>query len=215
MKEHPELFSNPDEPRVIKIITDPEQIKTLQAKLKKEYKELGKRPEWIEIGVLAEDQWEYIVRDLVEHPDGRIGGYTRSISRTNLQGGIGVVVMPVQGDKVLLLKHFRHESRSWKWEFPRGYGEPGLTAEENAKKELLEEVGLLPKKLIEVGRHPGIALYYAKLEDGQPRKPVDEAIQKIELINLDELENWIIKGQITDWFTIMAYIMYKMPTLTK
>jgi hypothetical protein len=27
MKEHPELFSNPDEPRVIKIITDPDKIK--------------------------------------------------------------------------------------------------------------------------------------------------------------------------------------------
>ena len=35
MKEHPELFSNPDEPGVIRIITDPEKIKTLQAKLKK------------------------------------------------------------------------------------------------------------------------------------------------------------------------------------
>lgn len=209
IKEHPELFSNPDEPGVIKIITDPEKVKTLQAKLKKEYKEGGKKPEWIDIGVLGEDQWEYIVRDLVEHPDGRIGGYTRSISRINLQGGIGVVVMPVHGDKVLLVKHFRHETRRWLWEFPRGFGEPGLTAEENSKKELVEEVGLAPKKLAEIGRQPGIAFYYAELENGKPRKPVDEAIQTIELVNLDKLENWIVNGQITDWFTIMAYLMYK------
>jgi ADP-ribose pyrophosphatase len=181
----------------------------LQAKLKKEYKEAGKKPEWIDIGVLGEDQWEYIVRDLVEFPDGRIGGYTRSISRLALQGAMGIVVMPVQGDKVLLLKHFRHETRSWYWEFPRGFGELGLTAEENAKKELLEEVGLSPIRLIEVGKDPGTAFFYAELEKGKSRIPAAEAIQKIELINLNELENWIISGQITDWFTIIAYMMYK------
>ncbi|MBC7879148.1 MAG: NUDIX hydrolase [Anaerolineales bacterium] len=213
MKEHPQLFVNPDEEGIIRIITEREELRRLQAKLKKEYKEVGKKPEWIDIGILAEDQWEYIVRDLVEHPDGRIGGYTRSISRASLKGGIGVVVMPVQGDKVLLLKHFRHETRSWYWEFPRGFGEPGLSAEENAKKELLEEVALSPKRLVEVGSDPGTVFYYAELNEGEPQKPADEAIQKIELLNLDELENWIFSGQITDWFTIMAYIMYKRKTL--
>lgn len=43
MKEHPQLFINPDEEGVIKIITDHEKIRTLQAKLKKEYKESGKK----------------------------------------------------------------------------------------------------------------------------------------------------------------------------
>lgn len=209
MKEHPELFSTPDGSGAIRIITDPEKIITLQAKLKKEYTEAGKKPEWIDIGILGEDQWEYIVRDLVEHPDGRIGGYRRAISRTAMQSAMGVVIMPVQGDKVLLLKHFRHEARDWLWEFPRGFGERGLTAEENAKKELFEEVGLAPKKLIEVGKDPGTVFYYAELEDGEPRIPVDEAIQKIELVNLDEIENWMVSGQITDWFTIIAFLCYK------
>lgn len=209
MKDHPELFSTPDGVGAIRIITDPEKIITLQAKLKNEYKEAGKKPEWVDIGILGEDQWEYIVRDLVEHPNGRIGGYTRLISRTTMQNAMGVVVMPVQGDKVLLLKHFRHEARDWLWEFPRGYGEHGLSAEENAKKELVEEVGLSPTKLIEVGKDPGAVFFYAELEVGEPRIPVDEAIQNIELINLNELENWIVRGQITDWFTIMAYMMYK------
>ena len=209
MKEHPQLFANPEEEGVIKIITGKEKIITLQSKIKREYKESGKKPEWIDIGVLAEDEWEYIVRDLVEHPDGRIGGYTRSISRISLHGGIAVVIMPVQGDKVLLLKHFRHETRSWNWEFPRGFGEPGLSAEQNAIKEIKEEVGLSPQKLLEVGRYPGIVFFYAELDEGKPQKPADEAIQKIEFLNLDELENWIFSGQITDWFTIMAFLMVK------
>lgn len=209
MKDHPELFSTPDEPKVIRIITDPEKIIALQAKLKKEYKAAGEKPEWIDIGILGEDKWEYIVRDLVEHPDGRIGGYTRSVSKTTLQSVMGVVIMPVQGNKVLILKHFRHEVRNWLLEFPRGFGEPGLTADENATKELKEEVGLSPIKLIEIGKDPGTVFYYAELEEGEPRIPADEAIQKIEFVNSAELENWIINGQITDWFTIMAFLCYK------
>ncbi|MEW6093085.1 MAG: NUDIX hydrolase [Chloroflexota bacterium] len=213
MKDHPELFSNPDEPGVIKIITDPQELRLLQAELKKEFKGSGKKSEWVDIGVLGEDQWEYIVRDLVRHPDGRIGGYNRSISRVALQGAMGVVVMPVLSEEVLLLKHFRHESRSWLWEFPRGYGELGLSGEENAKKELMEEVGLPPIKLFEIGRDTGTAFYYAELKKGMPRKPTDEAIQKIELVSLEELGNWIISGKITDWYTIMAYLMCKNKNL--
>jgi len=45
MKDHPELFANPDEPGVIKIITEPEKVKILQAKLQSENKKAGKKPE--------------------------------------------------------------------------------------------------------------------------------------------------------------------------
>ena len=53
MKNHPQLFSNPDEEDVIRIITDPEKIKILQAEKKREYKDAGKQPEWIDIGCLT------------------------------------------------------------------------------------------------------------------------------------------------------------------
>ena len=63
--------------------------------------------------------------------------------------------------------------------------------------------------LRKVGRDPGIVFYYAKMQEGEPQKSADEAIQKIELLELSELENWIFSGQITDWFTIMAFLMCK------
>lgn len=213
MKEHPQLFANPDGEGVIKIITDSEKIKTLQNKLKKEYEDSGKKAEWIDIGVLSEDSWFWVVRDLVEFPDGKIGGYLRILNRKTLDGGTNVVIMAMQDKKILLLKHFRHETRNWHWEFPRGFGEPGLSPEQSVMDELKEETNLLPQKLIKIGKITDVdgetIFYFAELENGEPSKPTGEAIQHIELIKLDELENWIFTGKITDWFTIMAFMMYK------
>ena len=50
-----------------------------------------------------------------------------------------VAVLPVLNGKILLLRHFRHSLRKWMWEIPRGFGEYGITAAENAEKELREE----------------------------------------------------------------------------
>ena len=164
---------------------------------------------WIDIGILAEDEWEYVVRDLVVFPNGRIGGFRRNINRKKLEGGTGAIIMPVQGDKVLLLKHYRHKSREWFWEFPRGWGTPGFTAEENAKKELLEEVGLLPQKLVQVWRDPATVFFYAEMQRGEPHQQDDEPIQKIELFTIKELDDLISSSKITDWFTILTYLTAK------
>ncbi|MEW6030460.1 MAG: NUDIX hydrolase [Chloroflexota bacterium] len=207
MQERPELFRNKGEKGEIRIITDETQIRAEQKKIRAKLKKEGKPSSWIDIGVLAEDEWDYLVRDLVEFPDGRIGGFIRGINRKNLEGGTGVVIMPVRGDKVLLLKHYRHETRNWYWEFPRGYGTPGLSAEQNAHKELSEEVGLLPTKLVPVFRGTGVLFFYAEMEDGQPQTKDGEAIQKIELIDIREVGEWILNNKITDWFTIIAFLM--------
>jgi ADP-ribose pyrophosphatase len=207
MQECPDMFSNTGEAGELKIITDEQRIISEQKKIRAKLKEEGKPSCWIDIGVIAEDEWEYVVRDLVEFPDGRIGGFRRNINRKYLEGGTGVVIMPVQGNKVLLLKHYRHESRNWYWEFPRGWGAPGLTAEQNANKELMEEVGLLPKKLVPVWRDSKTVFFYAEMEAGKPHNQDGEAIQKIELIDIKELDDWISSSKITDWFTILTFLM--------
>ncbi len=207
MQERPELFRNTDEPGEVKIIKDLERIHSEQERIRAKLRAEGKPENWIDIGILAEDEWEYVVRDLVEFADGRVGGWRRNINRKKVEGGTGSVLMPVQGDKVILLKHFRHESREWFWEFPRGWGTPGLTAEQNAKKELLEELSLAPLKLVQVWRDPATAFFYAEMEEGQPQTQDGEAVQKIELIDIKELENWILNSEITDWFTILTFLM--------
>lgn len=46
-----------------------------------------------------------------------------------------------------MLRKFRREERNWSWEFPRGFGEPGPSAERNARTELQEEIGIFNAKL--------------------------------------------------------------------
>ena len=113
IKENPDMFRNSGDIGEIKIITDEKRILAEQKKIRAKLKKEGKPSCWIDIGVLAEDEWDYIVRDLVEFPDGRIGGFRRDLNRKNLESGTGVVIMPVQGNRVLLLKHYRHETRNW------------------------------------------------------------------------------------------------------
>ncbi len=219
MKDHPQLFKNPDEEGVIRIITDPEKIKVLQAQKKKEYEEAGKKPEWIDIGVLSEDSWFWVVRDLVEFPDGKIGGYLRVLNRKSLDGGTNVVMFPVLDGKVVVLKRFSHDDRDWIWEIPHGFGEPGLSAEACARKELEEETGLIAKSLIEIGRMEGpdgvTAFYYAEMINGELKPEIGEAISKCELLSLSEFEQWLFSGKITNWFATIAYLMCKSKQMLK
>src|SRR4030095_4189551 len=67
--------------------------------------------------------------------------------KSSESGGFNSVLMCAQGDRVLMIRKFRHEERNWSWEFPRGFGEPGLSAEKNARTELQEEIGVSTAKL--------------------------------------------------------------------
>ena len=216
LNERPELFRNLDEPGEIKIIHDPERIRAEQARLQAEMRAKGKPEHYIEIGVLSEDQWFWVVRDLVEFPGGKIGGYIRFINRiSNAEGGFNVVLMCARGDQVLMIRRFRHEERNWSWEFPRGFGEAGLSAEENAHKELEEEIGakalrltLLTTVAEEKG---GTAVFYVELDPEQTiTLEAGEGIASHRWVSLAELDEFVKQGKLLDWFSVWAYALAKM-----
>jgi ADP-ribose pyrophosphatase len=62
------------------------------------------------------------------------------------------VVVPVLPDgRVLLLNGYRHGPRRECLSFPGGFLDPGETAVDAAQRELLEEAGLVPARLIPLG----------------------------------------------------------------
>jgi ADP-ribose pyrophosphatase len=170
------------------------------------------------IGVLLQDKYITFIRDLVEFPDGFISGYDRIINTAILyNGGSGAVILPVMNGKILLIKIFRHPTRQWSIEIPRGFGEAGLSPEEIAQKEISEEVSGKIRKVISLGilhNNTGldgnnVHLYLADLvEVGDPRKA--EGIDEILWVTVDEIEKMISQGQITDCFTISAYARAKL-----
>ena len=78
---------------------------------------------WADIGVLLSDPYIIVLRDLVEFPNKEKNGYFRIINRADFNSSKSVVVMPFYDGKILLLRQYRHATRSWHLEIPRGFGE--------------------------------------------------------------------------------------------
>jgi ADP-ribose pyrophosphatase len=124
----------------------------------------------------------------------------------------GVVVLPLlEGGDVVLIQHFRHATRSWHWEIPRGGGTEGLDDETNAAKELREEIGAGARELIALGTvHPDtgilaqpVALYAARIDTvGEVEHA--EGIRGLRAVPFADAEEMAATGQITDGFTIAA-----------
>jgi ADP-ribose pyrophosphatase len=218
IEAHHDLFDN--ENALLKIVLDPKIISEWEAKKEAELKQKGLPLEWAKIGVILDDPYNIIVRDLVQFPNGDMRGYGRSIATASLRGGKGVVVLPEFEGKIMLLHQYRHPTRQWHFEVPRGYGEPNIPAIENAHKEIEEETGGKVSELVSLGEFynntgyetASVALFYAKLASvGAPE--VNEGIESFVWLTVKELEEWIANEKITDGFTIAAYTKAKLKGL--
>jgi len=206
----------------MKVVTDDDEIKNWQLQQRRKLESKGLNPDWSHIGIVLDDPYVLMIRDLVEFPGGFRGGYIRLYNRAYLEGGAaGVVMLPEMNNKLLLMYRFRHATRSWHWEVPRGFGEPGTEAVVHAKKEIEEEIeGVVSGDLIDLGLYFNntgmegnpIYLFLAHLESvGKPE--VQEGIQTLRWVNVSELEKAIADGEITDGFTIAAYTRAKLKGL--
>ncbi len=218
VKSHSKLFDN--ENSLLNIVLDQKTISEWEAQREAELKQKGLPLEWAKIGVILDDPYNIIVRDLVQFPDGDMRGYGRSIATASLRGGKGVVVLPVHEGKIMLLHLYRHAMRQWHYEVPRGYGEPNIPAVENAHKEVEEETGGKVSELVSLGEFynntgyesASVALFYAKLASvGKPE--INEGIESFVWLTVKELEEWIANEKITDGFTIAAYTKAKLKGL--
>lgn len=190
-QDHPELFHNDEEGGGIDII-DPADAA----------EDSG------ELGVVYSDAYIRLVRDPVRFPDGRVGTYLRILSTTEAPSG---AVLPLFGDRIVLLENYRHATRSWRLEIPRGFGTDGLSAEENALKELKEEIAARIASITSIGAvHPDtgihsqlVHLFLAELEAVGVTE-TSAGIRRTVLLTPEELDGKILDGTITDGFTIAA-----------
>ncbi|MER6126565.1 NUDIX hydrolase [Streptomyces sp. NPDC001795] len=158
--------------------------------------------------VVHHDQWWTLLQDPVVFPDGQHGHYLRMIPS---QPELGTAVLPLISGKVVLIEHFRHATRTWHWEIPRGGGTAGLSEKDNAAKELEEELGATATELVELGTlHPDtgilaqpVALFAARINEvGEVAR--GEAIRRARTVMFAEAEEMAGSDAITDAFTITA-----------
>jgi len=219
MKNYPTLFDNGNSP--IQILVDEQEIKNWRDEKIRNLDKKSQPAHWADIGVVFEDPYLVILRDLVEFPGGYRNSYSRLYNRAYLEGGAaGVVVLPEMNGKLLLMHQFRHATRSWHWEIPRGYGEPGVQAEDQARAEIEEEISGEITELTNLGLYFNntgldgnpIYLFLAKMASVGEQKP-KFGLDRFRWVSISELEKMIGDGEITDGFTIAAYTKAKLKGL--
>ena len=133
-----------------------------------------------------------------------------------------VAVLPLIGDRMLVVEQYRKALERSLVEIPAGKLEPGEDPLEAAKRELAEETGYRCGKIGHIASFytsPGFAdelmhLYVAtELKPGDMRPDDDEFLQ-CRAITLDEAKRYIAEQRIRDAKTIAAVYAWQMFELT-
>jgi len=194
----------------IEITTNPSEIKKIenhcyQRLLRKGYSS-EEAKQYSQVGIVAEDQYWMWVRDAVYFPGGVMGTYERIFWKTGLLGPSGAVILPViNNTKVVVNINFRHATRSWELELPRGGRNLEESAEEAAVRELKEETGCLVNKLTLLGSMAPdsgiiggtVPVYLGTVNKRTPRQQDEsEAIALNLEVSVQELKEAFIKSYL-------------------
>ena len=200
-EERPSAFSRSNQ---LSLVTD-------QAEILDYMNRTGKK-----IGVMYYSEYSIVVVDLVRDTQGNNFAYERVLPAVT---GSAVVTVPrISGtDTYIILRQFRHSIRDYQLGFPRGFGEPGLTALQNAAKELKEETGAEVINLSELGTivaDSGILGNYVTAVACEIQSPDTklrtEGIVEVLLLSKAELDTYIAAGKINDGYTLAAWSLYNL-----
>ncbi len=140
----------------IEIAVDPEEISQIQKTQENRLLQKGFSPEeaaeFSRIGIVSEDQYWIWLRDAVYFPQGIPGTYDRLLWKSELKNRSGVAVLPIlPSGRIALILNYRHATRSWELELPRGRVGLQETGEEAALRELREETGFIASSVTFLG----------------------------------------------------------------
>jgi ADP-ribose pyrophosphatase len=164
------------------------------------------------MGVVYESAYNIGLVDLVLEDGESPYAYERVIP-ARMGTPVVVVTMSRQGEFVLL-RQFRHAIRRYQLAFPRGFGENGLSARENAMKELLEELNaevvgdmvLLGSVCPDSGLTSAEAdVFLCVVDSFAPSH--DEGIVGARVLSGVDLWEMVRKGEVDDGFTLSALAM--------
>ena len=152
-----------------------------------------------------------MLNDLIIQKDGNTFPYMRLLAKNSYTGS---VILPFYKNKIVLLKQFRHGTRSIEYEIPRGAFEENLTPLDNAKKELKEEIGqnalnitFLGTTIADTSFGTGeVHLFSCELNEIPTILEENEGISDICLVTKEELFTLINSNTIKDSFTLAAVL---------
>ena len=202
LETHPDFFRNQHD---VNYITDPHQISEWEQKTGEV------------IGVHHESQYEIMIVDLIEK-----NGKLKSHGRIILPDG-GVVIIPKVGEKFVLENQYRYPLCQSFLAFPRGHREPNSTQEEDAAREVEEELGgatihnlrCLGKTYPETHSDAWCCSVWAGEIDQKSLalKKGYEGIDELVLLTEAEIDTKIASREISCGYTLAAWSLYRASKL--
>lgn len=194
----------------IEIVLNPDQIKKVENQTKLRLISRGateiEAEKWSSVGVVAEDNYWMWIRDAVIFPSGVYGTYDRLLWKSGMDGIPGVAVLPILANKKIVVNlNYRHATRSWEIELPRGQKKEGETLEQAALRELKEETGYQLTKCTLLGTtapDSGVLMSLTPLFHGEvsysgdTKREYSDAISQNPAFTKQELKEGIVRGYI-------------------
>jgi 8-oxo-dGTP pyrophosphatase MutT (NUDIX family) len=151
-----------------------------------------------------QNPWIAVHEDQVLRPDGSSGLYGV------VEVGDAVSIAALQNNAVCLVQQYRHSWGKRVWEVPCGGIHKRETALSAAKRELLEEAGIVAKKWKRLGiiesNDPVVNRFHLflvqDLSFAQPRRDHSEADMKSKMWALNDYKKALLSGAIRDDMTI-------------
>lgn len=158
-----------------------------------------------------ENPWIRVREDRVIRPDGLPGIYGVVEFRTRAVG-----VLPVEDDgSIWMVGQYRYALGRYSWEIPEGGSPPEETPEETARRELIEETGIVAAHLEPLGgpvhlsncvsNEAGYLFRATGLTPGPSRPEETERLQ-VRRFAWDEVWSLFRAGEITDSLTVIALL---------
>lgn len=131
--------------------------------------------------------------------------------------GPRVASLVVRGEKVLLVRQYRLLLDNLSWEIPGGAPDTGESLEEAARRECLEESGVLCGKFsklikyhpsLDVIANPTTVFFTDDILEVKAIKPQMDEVVQVSWLSLAQCLKMIKSGEIADALTLIALLSY-------
>ncbi|MFC7617146.1 NUDIX domain-containing protein [Actinokineospora soli] len=156
--------------------------------------------------------WMTVREDDIRRPDGSAGIYG-VIDKPDY-----ALVVPLDGDRLMLVEQYRYPLGARRWEFPQGTApdRADVAPEELAARELREETGLRAGRIVRIGGldcAPGMSsqrghvFLATDLAEGDHEREPEEQDMRSAWFTRAQFEAMVRDGVITDAQSIAAYAL--------